>query len=209
MRWHGISWCVILQLIPSTSSNLSLSPCFCVCDRTALSQALVTSSKVQDPSATQLKTLIISLLSAFSASEVTTLQSNTIHSKALQSITLLTSQGLLGDSEYSSLLLAQLVSAFTVPSNGSSLYSTTKKTQYPIDTAVSDTPSLHMCHHLSSYIEIFLTLFLTSLAMSIMLIGEELSSWSTVRNGWRGGPHGAACQELAAGHHKLPCKQHR
>lgn len=151
---HAMPCHAMLHLIPYTLSNLSLSPCYCarlcVCVRTALSQALVTSSKVQDPSATVLKTLIISLLSAFSASEVTTLQGNIIHSKALQSITSLTSQGLLGDSEYLSLLLAQLVSAFTVPSNSSSLYSTTKKTQYPVDAAVSDTPSLHICHHLSS-----------------------------------------------------------
>jgi hypothetical protein len=163
--------------------------CLGVCNRTALSQALVTSSKTQDPSATVLKSLTISLLSAFSASEVTSLQGNTIHSKALQSITSLTSQGLLGDSEYSSLLLAQLVSAFTVPSNSSSLYTTTKKTQYPVDAAVSNTPSLHTCHHLSSYVQMFfmfLSLFLTSshLPCLIMHTGKELSCGSTVRNGW-------------------------
>lgn len=113
--------------------------------RTALSQALVESSKVQDRSPTVLKTLIISLLSAFSPSEVTTLSANKVHSQALQSITSLTSQGMLGDSEYLSLLLAQLVSAFTVPSNSSALYSTTKNTQYPVDAAVSDYQYLCDC----------------------------------------------------------------
>ena len=113
--------------------------------RTALSQALVESSKVQDRSPTVLKTLITSLLSAFSASEVTTLSANKIHSQALQSITTLTGQGLLGDSEYLSLLLAQLVSAFTVPSNSSKLYSSTKNTQYPVDAAVSAHSSLYDC----------------------------------------------------------------
>lgn len=101
----------------------------------ALSDALMTCSKVQDRTTFLLGTLVVSLLTSFSSYEVATPDARAAHSKALLRITSLASQGLVGDSEEAPQLLAQLVSSFTVLYGDTVLNSTTK---YPVNAAVSD-----------------------------------------------------------------------
>lgn len=104
------------------------------CYRTILSKALVTCSRLQDPTQSLLETLAVALLTTFSASEATSLSAQRTHSKALLQITSLASNGYVGGSEETPQLLAQLVSAFTVLYSDKVSNSTTK---YPVNAAVS------------------------------------------------------------------------
>ena len=103
--------------------------------RTALSKALITCSKVQDPTPSLLETLAVALLTTFSASESTSRSAQDTHSKALLRISSLASNGFIGDAEGTPQLLTQLVSAFTVLYSGASSNSTTV---YPVNAAVSN-----------------------------------------------------------------------
>jgi hypothetical protein len=100
-----------------------------------LCNALVKCSNIVDESETLLITLISSLLSTFSTYEVTSSTSEQNCSLALQRISSLTEKGLL--TRYSSqVLLADLVSSYTILSEDAGYQKLFLNSRYPVYEAV-------------------------------------------------------------------------
>jgi hypothetical protein len=103
--------------------------------RSSLCNALVKCSNIVDESETLLTTLISSLLSTFSTYEVTSSTSEQNCSLALQRISSLTEKGLL--TRYSSqVLLADLVSSYTILSEEPGYQKLFLNSRYPVYQAV-------------------------------------------------------------------------
>ena len=107
--------------------------------RSSLCMAIVSASKIQDPSTPLLTTLATSLLTSFNPSEVFSDHAKRNCSIALLNISRLSRSGYLQGLTATSQTLADVISLYTIlPATdiGSRLLSSTNKTVYPVETAV-------------------------------------------------------------------------
>jgi hypothetical protein len=108
--------------------------------RTALCQAIVDTSLVQDESTALLTTLTNSLLSSFNAVEVFSSRGVDVCGEALNVIATLSSSGVLSGDRTISKSLADVISRYTVKQTPSvrRRLAVSNATQYPVDTAVNN-----------------------------------------------------------------------
>ena len=125
-----------VSFMMSPPANISCLHCSFF-PRASLCQALVTAALVQDDSSALLDTLSSSLLSAFSADEVSLDSGKQICSQALLDVSSLAKRGYLNGVVSASQLLADLISSYTVLSNATSGNRNSSFTQYPVNKAVS------------------------------------------------------------------------
>lgn len=148
-------------------------------------QALVTAAAVQDDSSSLLGTLSSSLLSAFSAEEVSLASGKNLCSAALLEVSALAKKGYLNGVESASQILADLISSFTVLSNATARDGNSSVTQYPVNKAVSKAKNTHLQN--SSKLADFLVYPTHSNVMflSFNITGEQSVAWCASRNGSR------------------------
>ena len=145
----------VLPIISSLFNlNIFFSLFSILFSRSSLCNALVKCSNIVDESETLLNTLISSLLSTFSTYEVTSSTSEQNCSLALQRISSLTAKGLL--TRYSSqVLLADLVSSYTILSEDAGYKKLFLNSRYPVYEAVRQYFLILFCYVLFYYFLIF------------------------------------------------------
>jgi hypothetical protein len=96
--------------------------------------AIVSASKVQDPSSPLLKTLVTSLLTSFNPSEINSQYAKDICATALLNVTQLSHDGYLQGVTATSQILADVISSYTVMPV--TAFTSPTSSVYPVETAV-------------------------------------------------------------------------
>ena len=102
--------------------------------RLSLCQAIVSASKVQDPSSSLLTTLVTSLLTSFDPTEIYSQNAKDFCASALLTITQLSKSGYIQGVTATSQTLANVISSYAVPPNAA--FTSSTSSVYPVETAV-------------------------------------------------------------------------